>query len=287
MIKNFLTKIICSVVVIMTLISCQKKTTKKYYRETGELLSEIEYNKDGQKDGKLREYYKTGELKVIEYYQKGKLIDTTIGFDKNGNVIVKRYEVGGKGFFERYYENGQLLSKGKIRDTITEGWWEYYDEEGNLYRKVEYVDASDDYSIKDRQHPNQIVSFDKKGNIIKDSSNYFTIKLKDTIPLGKLTLGHIDLEPQISKKSDFYMVYFWNQDEFGNKMKIDSTYGKNEKEAEFWLVPKTTGRHILKGYILEKGKTITTNKQDSSLADVIERTKKLFFEKTIFVKDSI
>ncbi|WP_139856798.1 toxin-antitoxin system YwqK family antitoxin [Aequorivita sinensis] len=286
MTKNFFIKLICVFVVIATLINCQKKTTEKYYRDTGELLSEIEYNKEGQKDGELREYYKTGELKTIEYYKNDQLIDTTIGFDKNGKIIVKRYEKDGSSIFERYYENGQLLSKGKIRDTITEGWWHYYYDDGNLYRKIEYVNASNDSSINKMQYPNQIVSFDKKGNIIKDSSNYYTIDLKDTIPLGKLTLGYIDLEPQISKEYDFHMVYFWSEDTNANKTKIDSTYGKNNKPAKFWLIPKNKGKHKLNGYIIEKGKIIKLNQKDTTMVDIIEKTKKLFFEKDFFVKDT-
>lgn len=71
--------------------------------------------------------------------------------------------------------------------------------------------------------------------------------------------------------------YFWSEDKNGNKTRIDSTYGKNEKKAEFWLVPKTIGKHKVSGYILEKGKTIRANNRDTTLVDVIELSRKLFF----------
>lgn len=146
---------------------------------------------------------------------------------------------------------------------------------------------SHDHLINNVQYPNQIISFDKKGNILKDSSNYYNINMKDTILLEKLTLGHINLEPQISRNTDFHMVYFWSQDANGNKTKIDSTYGKNEKEAEFWLIPKTIGKHTLNGHILEENIAIKKNKQDTTLAGVIYRTKKIFFKKEYYVIDTI
>lgn len=276
-----------SILIIVVVMSCKENDTKRYYYDTGELLSEVEYDEKGLKDGELREYYKTGELKTKEYYKNNKLIDTTFGFDKKGKLVVKRYEENGNSIFERYYENGKLLSRGKMRDTIAEGWWNYYGDSGNLNKKVQYVDASNNTSINNVQHPNQIISFDKNGSIIKDSSNYYTIDLKDTIALGKLSLGYIDLKPQISKDSDFHMVYFWSENDMGSKTAIDSTYGKNDKKAEFWLVPKTKGKHTLKGYILENGKTIQINEKDTSLADVIYRTKKLLFEKDFYVKDTV
>ncbi|WP_431160683.1 toxin-antitoxin system YwqK family antitoxin [Flagellimonas beolgyonensis] len=287
MFNNVLIKTICFILVSVTLMSCNRKTTKQYFRETGELLSEIEYNKKGQIDGELREYFPSGELKTIEYYKNGKIIDTTYGFDKSGNVSVKRYNVGNKSVFERYYDNGTLLSKGIMRDTFAEGWWDYYDKDGNIFRKVEFLNLNEGSSIINRQYPNQIIFYDKKGNIIRDSSNYFKIDLKDTLKINKLSIGHIELIPQTSKKSDFFMVYFWSQSENGKEVALDSTYGKNRVKAEFWLLPKITGKHWLKGYILEKGYINEVNEENPSFTDVIERTKKLYFEKEYFVKDTI
>lgn len=264
---------------------CQRKTKKEYFPETGELFSEIEYNRKGQEDGELRVYYKTGELKIIRYYRNGQLIDTTKRYNKNGDIIVKRYEKDGIDIFERYYENGKLLSKGSIRDTITEGWWSYYDDEGFLKKKVEYINSSPDLLINDSAYPNQIIYYDRKGNIIEDSSNYFTIRLIDTLLSDKLTIGSIHLIPQISKETDFYMVYFWSQDENGNKTPIDSTYGKNNRPAEFWIVPKKEGKYKLMGFISEKENFFKVNPTDTASIDVWERSKNLYFEKEYFVRN--
>lgn len=119
--KKILIKLICLIALMVTFANCQRKKVKKYYYKTGELLSEIEYNKIGQKDGELREYYKSGTIKTKEYYNEDKIIDTTIGFDRNGKIIVKRYKDKGNEIFEKYHVNGQLLSKGKMTHTVPEG----------------------------------------------------------------------------------------------------------------------------------------------------------------------
>lgn len=245
-------------------------------------MSEIEYNDKGQKDGQLREYYKTGELKTIEYYKNDELIDTTKGFNKKGKLTVKRYQENGKSIFERYHENGKPLSRGEMIDTIAVGWWDYYDQKGKLYRKVEYIDASGDSIVKNVQHPNQIISYDQ-GKITRDSSNYFKIDLKDTVPMKKLTIGYLDLVPQISKESDFHWVYFWYEDKSGNASKIDTTYGKSDKKAKFWLFPESKGEIKLKGIIVEEGTENRINDKDTTLVDIVKRTKRLFFEKDVYV----
>ncbi len=285
--KNILFKSGYLLFVTAIFISCEGKEMKKYYHDTGELLSEIEYNDKGEKDGRLREYHKNGELKAIEYYQDGELIDTTVIFDKMGKLSAKIYNDNGLKLQERYQRNGKLLSKGKMIDTILQGWWDYYDEEGKLSRKVEYINASNDSLTNNIEHPNRIISYDEEGNIVKDSSNYYTIDLKDTIPLKKVTIGYLDLVPQISKKSDLHWVYFWQEDAFGNKTKIDTTYGTNDKKAKFWVFPEKAGKIIFKGVVLEEGTEVRIDEKDTTMANIISIKKKMFFKKEIYVKDTI
>jgi len=275
-----------SLLLFLTLMGCEKRTTRKFFRKSGELLSEIQFNKEGRKDGELREYYKTGELKTLEFYKNGILVDTTRGFYKNGLLSTKIYSFEGNNIYEKYHGNGNLMSKGQIIDTILKGWWSFYDFHGNLERKVEYIDKSADSTIKNGMYPNQIIYYDEKGNILIEKSNFFKIFVPDTIRLGKVTFGEIDLVPQISKESDFHMVYFWHNIN-GISSEIDSTYGKNFENAKFWILPKKAGKCKLKGYIYEKGVSFKSNEIDTSLMDVIQKSKKLFFEKELHLKDSL
>lgn len=271
---------------LIAILSCGKNSKKTYYFESGELLSEIEYNSEGQKDGLLKEYYKTGELKTIESYKNGKLIDTTFGYDKTGTLTVKRYSINGLEMYERYQDNGRIRSKGQIIDTILTGWWEYYDKGGKIEQKIEYLNAAEDSLLKNKQHANQVIWYDQYQKVIMDSSNYLTIELKDTIPMGELTLGYLDLVPGQSKKSDFHMVYFYHEDSSGNQSPIDSTYGKNNKKVTIWLKPEREGKYYLKGYIIEKGTRVDVNKEDSTMRDIYTTTTKMFFEKPYFVRNS-
>lgn len=271
---------------LIILSSCGENLKKSYYFKSGELLSEIEYNEEGQKDGQLKEYYKTGELKTIESYKNGKLIDTTFGYDKSGNLTVKRYADNGIEMFEGYENKGSLRSKGVIFDTILTGWWEYYDKDGKLEQKIEYLNASEDSLLKNKQHINQVIRYDQDQKVIKDSSNYLTIELKDTISMGELTLGYLDLVPGQSKESDFHMVYFYHEDSSGNRSPMDSTYGKNNKKATIWITPIIEGNYYLKGHIIEKGTKVVINKEDSEMRDIYTSTTKMFFKKPYFVINS-
>ncbi|MBP2833466.1 hypothetical protein J8281_14820 [Aquimarina sp. U1-2] len=275
------------VLLICFIVACNNTKKKKYYYSTGELLSEITYNNKGIKDGELKQYYKSGELKAIEYYDQGKIVDTTKRFSKNGSLIAQEYQLNGHNIYEKYYENGNLMSKGKVIDTLLTGWWEYYHKDGKPKMKVEYMDVSKDSLIKNPLYTNQLIYYDQYGKVLKDSSNYFTIDLKDTILREKISIGYLDLQPSVSKKDDFHMVYYWQEDEQGNTTNVDSTYGKNEKKAMLRIIPKIIGQYKLKGYVHEKGRSVRVNKEDSTMADITFKERKLFFEKPFVVVDSV
>ena len=62
----------------------------------------------------------------IEYFGKPK-----------GPVHIKMYYKDGEphGPYERFYENGQLRSKGQLTDGVQTGYWEWFDEDGKLNKK--------------------------------------------------------------------------------------------------------------------------------------------------------
>ena len=45
------------------------------------------------------------------------------------------------GQYRRFYENGQFRSKGNVKNDKQDGFWEYFDEEGNLTETKEYKDG--------------------------------------------------------------------------------------------------------------------------------------------------
>ena len=112
--------------------------------------------------------------------------------------------------------------------------------------------------------------------------------LPDTIQKNKWIVGEMELIPRLSKKLDFYMVYFQQSNKNKNDfMPIDSSFGKNNKPAKIWVKFNSSGPKSIKGYILEKNIETQMNEKDSSKIDIITIEHKMYFEKALFVKDSI
>jgi len=287
------------IILFIILFSCNKKN-KKYYYSSGELYSIVELDNDGRNHGRLKvmyksgelklignyihgkktgfvkSFFKTGKLKAIEKYKDGEWIDTTEIFNSLGKKKFLKYKIKNKIILNELNEQGITIAKGEVKDSLLTGWWEYYYNSSRIKKKIEYLKLE-----KDKQYINQTIFYNLKGEIEKDSSNYFDFDFPDTIPLNKLVIGKISLKSNISIKDNFYMVYF---NSFNNKdITIDSTYGETIKPAKLWVKFNTIGRKKIKGYILEKNQSIVINKRDTSLVDIINTEHKMYFEKDIHV----
>ena len=59
---------------------------------------------------------------------------------QNGTIINGKRD----GFWESYYENGQLNWKGSYKDDCLDGPWEYYYDNGQLSYKGNYIGGKED-----------------------------------------------------------------------------------------------------------------------------------------------
>ena len=59
---------------------------------------------------------------------------------QNGTIINGKRD----GFWESYYENGQLNWKGNYKDDCLDGPWEYYYDNGQLSYKGNYIGGKED-----------------------------------------------------------------------------------------------------------------------------------------------
>lgn len=296
-------KYIYILLISLVFLSCNSNI-KKYYYSTGELFSVVELNDENKNHGRLRKMYKTGELeaegsfvnglkdgcfkvfyksgklKAIESYRKGLLVDTSKAFYENGKLsILKYYNNESNLYQKKKYENGITMSEGKMKDSIRLDWWNYYDNKGYISKKADYL------LINNKQYLNQLLVYNSKGEIVKDSSNYYQLSFPDTIMINKSVTGKLKLQPLLSKKNDFHMVYFNFLDSNNKIILIDSTYGKNNKEAVLWGKFKYSGVKKLEGYILEKKLIQKINKKDTSMVDIFNLEHKMYFEKKIYVID--
>ena len=289
-------------VIIFFIYACKDK--KQYFYPTGELYSIVEIDKDGKNHGLLKTFYKTGEIKSIgnyihgnksgifkTFYKTGQIkaiekydnniwLDTTKFYYINGTLSSLKYKNDDHIFLKQFTMEGNLFAEGEIKDTFNIGWWKEYRKSGKLKRKVEFL-------IKDnKNYINQVIYYNLEEKIVKDSSNYMNLKLPDTIQKNKLVVGEMELIPRLSKKLDFYMVYFKQSNKNKNDfMPIDSSYGKNNKPAKIWVKFNNSGPKSLKGYIIEKAIETQINEKDSSRVDIISIEHKIYFGKVVYVID--
>lgn len=90
-------------------------TWKVYYAETGRLAEEVPY-KEGVKHGKWKQYFTDGKLKSEADYVDGEL---------NGLMVI-------------YHLNGNVEVSGTFKNSLKEGTWIYFDENGATVSREEY-----------------------------------------------------------------------------------------------------------------------------------------------------
>lgn len=276
------------VVFCFIVLSCaNKKNIQTTYYKSGEVLSEIEYNVKEQRNGDAKEFFKNGIISKIAKYSNGELIDTTYTFYSNGNkkdiIIFLKDSIYTKGF----YENGAIKGKGKLLKGVNTkkiGWWEFFKENGQLDKKVEFV------NILNEEYVNQSITYLSNSIIDTTRSYFYTIKTPDTVQLKSKHKVNIGYSSPKSKDSNVYLVVAKDlKEDFSNlnQIKKDSMllpFGILDFDMNF----KEQGVKNIRGYFYEKYlDSLRPNKNslDSLDASIFER--KIYFDKKIFVLDSV
>jgi uncharacterized protein len=155
----------------------------KHYSPYGALLTEGNYDIDGQKIGEWKYYYNCGKLKEIENYVKGELNGKCIQYYKNGQIKEDGNYLSDKadGYFMYFYENGSKKSEGWYKDDNKEGDWIDYSAFGAITDKNYYI-HDDEYGYQENYNCNgtkcyeyyikddiitKYIYFDTLGNIVK------------------------------------------------------------------------------------------------------------------------
>lgn len=120
-------KIITFLALFLTvgIANAQQKEEKKYY-SNGTLRVHGYYviAEDGyyMKDGKWQEYYESGKLKSVEFYNNGLKEGEQKEYYENGNLESSEFYSKGKsnGERKRYYENGVLKNSESFKDNISQ-----------------------------------------------------------------------------------------------------------------------------------------------------------------------
>lgn len=281
--------------IFLIIISCTK--VKKEYYNNGEIKKEyIKIN--GKIHGVLKEYYENNNLKSIGTFRYGKLKDS-IKFYRNDklNSLEKIIKPVNDSTFELFYfdTNNKLASTGKVDkndDKIDK--WAYYKEE--LDSIVEFV------RYKGNPYFNQEWLIDKRGDTLHHKSNYYFIYVKDTAIVGEELRVFVSLDaPYFDYKSDIELIipkrgYNFNHD-FSNEdlIKFDTlpslkNHGADKSKypkdyplnfvTNFGVSYKDSGLKKIRGILKEFV-------PDSSKAKDGRLERWLFFEKEVYVKDTL
>ena len=198
-----------------------------------------------------------------EYYPNGNL--KSLSYVKNGVPT-------GSLFY--YYENGKVKEKGMVENDFQLGWWSYYREDGSLKEKSEWI------VLTDSSYKNQSIYFDPNGQIKENNSSYFTLKIPDTINLGK-NLASFEYHSNFNVYDKLMYVVVENQYS-ENEIKLD-TFGIENDDYWFGIYGYKKGKQKVKGQIVEELYEIKNITNDSAIGTVSNHKK--YFEKEVYVAD--
>jgi len=103
-----------------------------------------------RKQGEYKEYFSTGQLRIKEHYQNGKLEGLYERFYKNGQVEFRvTYKNGERdGEFKRWFKNGLLEDFHFLKQGERDGLWKRFNKNGKLIRKCYYKNGCVDSIYK-------------------------------------------------------------------------------------------------------------------------------------------
>lgn len=275
-----------------------------------------------KKEREERAYYPSGNCESIKYYYSNNLIKTVKFYDSIVPIsfIETRHKKGYDSLCY-YYKNGVLYSTGnKTIQGNYIGKWNFYTKEGFLSETNEYM------IIKGETKLNQVWFYNQKRDTMFYGNKNFNIydqeefredpnKIKrtisvdfefisDTITIDNPFRGLVkDWHPfWRQKNSESYVVLGKEEFNFNadfsneNQVKADTFYclekdklnkqnfPKSDKRytVAFGKWFKTPGKKILRGYVEEKYTKIPIKENDISM-----ESRRTYFEKVIYVKDTV
>lgn len=188
-------------IIILLFFACNAIDKERQYDANGHLILEVTLkNKD--RDGKCVKYYETGQIKEVSLWKEGQIVDTVKYFNIDGylNAVVPYKNGKANGESKAFYRDGKIGAVLNYSDGFKNGKAVYYYESGEIkavyyysndLRKGKGVCFYENGKIKELkdyiitiygEELNQYTLYDKDGNEVIDSSNYFIIKSnKDTI----------------------------------------------------------------------------------------------------------
>lgn len=194
---------------------------RKNYNRNGKVEKEGVYDKAGNKNGLFKYFNDSGIIAKTEIYLHGKLLTKGL-IDEDE----KR-----QGYWEEYYEDGKLKSKGNYIDGLRVDDWEYYFFDGKIKQKGKY--------LKGERPTGKWVWFYDNGNILREE--YYLKGKEDGMMHEYMPDGKIITEGEyVDGLKDGPWFY-----EMGDHIE-EGNYLDGEKNGE-WIYHYTSGEINFKG----------------------------------------
>lgn len=198
----------------------------------------IEY-KDGMKNGTLKEFYRNGNLKVIQHFKDDKNVDSTIFYHPNGQLAVIQIHKEGRreGCWKKFNEAGKVYSEINFRDDLLDGPSKTYS-----YKSLRLIES---YNFKNGLRDGKWETFYNSGKP-KSVAYYYN----DQPGLG----AEEYLENGEKINDDFAMkVTESNKVNLENRLYFYVSLTDPRPDDEVWrVVEKDTGRVLTRYQRLEK-----------------------------------
>lgn len=214
---------------------------RKEYYDNGQLKSKYQ-EKNGVLNGIYTVYYPNGKLKEKQIFFQGKNIDSSLFYYNNTINSLKReikyLNNSDTIFVKNYFENGNLLSKGRlINDKIRVGFWYSYYSDKSLNSEIEFI------KINEQEFANRIYFYNRDGKLNLDKSNFYEFRdyNTDTIKVGE---GYrLDLFLAVPYFSDESEVFFTipKKETFGKFVNL-SNFNSMELDT-IWNITKDKRIH--------------------------------------------
>lgn len=276
------------IIFLIFILSCTSNIKREYYN-SGELKSEYPITSNGLPDGDMKIFYKSGIVKEIIPYSKGVIIDTIKYFDEQGKNIGGSFPT--RDSIYSYYLDNKILKKESLFRRLTKnnestrkksGWLKLYDN-GNLKEVFYYVDIFDT-----PEQLNSYLLYDKQKKIDKKKSYYFELTIPDTLVINNLYKSPIKYNSNADRSIGFFSLTSNKLTENYsniNELNLDTIY--NNEYPILYFKPQQLGAQIIRGKFTEQFLDIKDNSLDSTKVDVQILYRDFYFEKKIYVQDSL
>ncbi len=286
-------------IVIVLFCSCKKElNTKKYFYPSGNLKQISFYNSNNRIDS-LKSYYDSiEEVNYITSIRK-KDYDSIIFYYKNGNV----FKTGKQTFEGLKFGNWNRYTKESVKSDVRE----YFIIKGkSLINRRFYLNKEGDTTWYGRKF-NTYNQIEFKSDTTESRNSImipFDFYQGDTISLDEPFAASVRCNSPLGREFNSEIMMFLAKensnfnDDFSNEheVKLDTFFNLNIDEENIKNFPegtnknyvvvfgrwfKTPGDKVLRGYMKEYWTKLDDDK------DTLELERKVYFEKKIYVKDTL